>query len=128
MKFTERIMNDMDEKIRRVRELHRPRWHDPYSKSGQVWLVCHGCDEGAHAEDRPPWPCSTAGIVYTAREIAIREPQIAECTQDHGTAVCGDRIRPQAVFLRPQGGQLAVARWNCSHVQPVPVEPVDPWE
>ena len=121
-------MEDADEKIRRVRELHRPRWYDEHHQRAQVWLVCHGCDEGAHAEDRPPWPCSTAGIVYTAREIAIREPQIAECTQDHGRKGDGTPHHPQAVFLKPVGGQLVAARWMCDHVQPVLVEPVDPWE
>jgi len=116
-----------DETIAQVRELHRPHWHDPYSRSGQVWLVCRGCDEGAHAEVPPGWPCSTAEIVYADEEIAARQPQVPECTADHGLRSDGQPVRPQAVFLRPCGGQLVAARWNCGHVPPVPVESGDPW-
>ena len=116
----------MDDLIARVRELHRPRWHNPYSRSGQVWLTCHGCDEGAHAESPPSWPCSTAEIVYTSEEIEAREPHVAECTADHGTNYHGTPLHPQAVFLL-RDGQLMAARWNCSHVVPVPVESSDPW-
>jgi hypothetical protein len=124
-----REMSDaFEERLHRVRELHRPRWHDPYMPGGQVWLACHGCDEGGHATGPAMWPCRTAEIVYTAREIAVREPQVPECTADHGTTRSGHVIRPQAVFLKPAGGQLVAARWNCDHVQPVPVDPVDPWE
>lgn len=116
----------MDDLVRRVRELHRPRWHNPYDRSGQVWLVCHGCDEGGHAEGPPPWPCRTAGIVYTAEEIAQREPKIAECVSDHGTRTNGLPVRPPAVFLL-RDDQLLAARWKCDHVPPVPVESDDPW-
>jgi hypothetical protein len=113
--------------IARVRELHRPRWYDPYSRSGQVWLVCRGCDEGSHAETPPWWPCSTAEIIYTAEEIAAREPQVPECPHDHGNRGDGTAIHPQAVFIRREGALFA-ARWNCDHVPPVPVDPVDPWD
>jgi hypothetical protein len=116
----------MDDPITRVRNLHRPRWYDPYSPSGQVWLTCHGCDEGAHAEAPASWPCSTAEIVYTAEEIAAREPHVPECP--HGHSVRTERpVQPQAVFIRHHGGPLLAARWACDHVEPVPVEPVDPW-
>lgn len=116
--------------IARVRELHRPRWYDPYSRSGQVWLTCHGCDEGAHSECPPPWPCSTAEIVYTAEEIAARDPatMVAECPRDHRKLGHGEPISAGAIFLRSQDGRLLAARWNCTHVGPVPVEPVDPWD
>jgi hypothetical protein len=124
-----RQMSDaLEERLHRIRELHRPHWRDPLGQSGQVWLACHGCDAGDYAEGPALWPCRTAKIVYTAKEIAIREPQIPECTHDHGTRRDGTPIRPQAVFVRPRGGQLIAARWNCDHVQPVPVEPVDPWD
>lgn len=116
-----------EETVIRVRELHAPRWHDEYHQSGQVWLVCPGCDEGAHAESPPPWPCRTAEIVYSDKEIAAREPQIAECTADHGLRRDGQPIRPQAVFIRHQDGPLMAARWNCDHVAPVPAESDDPW-
>jgi hypothetical protein len=118
----------MDDLVRRVRELHRPHWFDPYERSGQVWLICRGCDEGAHSESPPQWPCGTAEIVYTTEEITMREPAVPECTADHGVHPRdGTPYRPQAVFLRPSGGQLVAARWNCDHVQPVPVMSNDPW-
>jgi hypothetical protein len=116
----------MDDLVRRVRELHRPRWYNPYSQSGQVWLVCHGCDEGGHAEAPASWPCRTAEIVYTAEEIEKREPKIAECPEDHRTYGEGPPVRAQAVFLLCDG-QLVAARWKCDHVPPVPVESGDPW-
>lgn len=117
---------DRDDLVRRVRELHAPRWYDPYSRSGQVWLVCHGCDEGAHAESPAPWPCSTAEIVYSEEEIAAREPQIPECTADHGLRGDGQPVRLPAVFLL-RAGQLYAARWDCGHVPMVPAESADPW-
>ena len=118
-------MDDSD-LVRRVRELHAPRWFNDYNRSGQVWLACHGCDEGAHAEMPAFWACSTAMIVYTAEEIAAREPQVPECTADHGQRGDGQPSRPQAVFLL-KDGQLYAARWNCDHVPMVPVESADPW-
>jgi hypothetical protein len=118
----------MTEIIARVRELHRPRWYDPYSPAGQVWLVCDGCDEGAHAEAPASWPCSTAEIVYTDEEIAQREPQVAECPDGHHVRADGTPYQPQAVFIRHHGGPLLAARWKCDHVTPVPVDPVDPWK
>lgn len=116
----------MDDLVRRVRELHRPRWHNPYTPSGQVWLVCHGCDEGVRTETPASWPCRTAEIVYTAEEIEKREPKIAECPEDHRTYGEGAPVRAQPVFLL-RDGRLLAARWKCDHVTPVPVESGDPW-
>lgn len=118
----------MSDSIARVRELHRPRWYNPYTSSGQVWLVCHGCDEGAHAETPASWPCSTAEIVYSAEEIVAREPQVAECPVPGHRRPDGQSYQPQAVFIRHHRGPLLAARWKCDHVTPVPVDPVDPWE
>ena len=94
------------EVITAIRELHRPHWYDPLVKSGQVWLVCGGCDEGAHAEDPPPWPCRTADLVYTAAEISAREPHVPECPEDHRTIGTGPPVQAKAVFLRPLHGDL----------------------
>lgn len=118
----------MTDIIARVRDLHRPRWYEPYAPLGQVWLVCHGCDEGAHAEAPASWPCRTADIVYTAEEIEKREPKVAECPEDHRTYGEGPPVRAQAVFIRHHGGPLLATRWKCDHVTPVPVDPVDPWK
>lgn len=111
----------MTDELARVRELHRPLWHDPLTHVGerQVWLVCRGCDEGDHAEGPPAWPCRTAEIVYGAGEIASREPQVPGCPENH---------RAQAVFMRAEHGTVTARRWKCSHVQPVPVESGDSWE
>lgn len=119
------MSDDFEERLRRVRELHAPRWLNEYNKSGQVWLVCRGCDEGAHAESPAPWPCSTAEIVYAAGEITAREPKVPECTADHGLRGDGQPVRPPAVFLL-RGGQLYAARWNCDHVPMVPAYFPDP--
>lgn len=110
-----------------VRELHRPLWYDPLTQSGQVWLVCHGCDEGGHAEGPPSWPCRTADLVYTHAEITAREPQVPECPENHRTVGTGPPARARAVFLRPRDGLLVAARWKCDHVQPVPVAAPDDW-
>jgi hypothetical protein len=110
-----------DDLATRIRELHRPLWHDPLDRPGerQVWLVCHGCDAGAHAESPADWPCATAEIVYSPAEIAAREPQVPECAEDP---------RAQAVFVRSPAGRLMARRWKCDHIQPASVESSDPWE
>jgi hypothetical protein len=100
----------------RIRQLHRPVWHD---ERGQSWLLCDGCDEGSHAELPAGWPCRTAGIVYSADEIAATEPQVPECAEDHGTNYRGTSVHPPAVFVRAADGQLWARRWKCDHVQPV---------
>lgn len=112
-----------------VRDLHRPRWYDPYERSGQVWLTCAGCDAGAHSESPPGWPCSTAELVYSAQEIADRQPpQLPECPK---------HPRAQVVFVRPRRlteddhlafDPLQARRWACDHVAAVPVDPADPWD
>lgn len=113
-----------------IRELHKPFWHQQYSgrSTEQVWHVCRGCDDGPHAEGPPSWPCQTAGLVYTADEIAAREPQVPECPHDHRTFGEGPPVQAQAVFMRLADGRVEARRWKCDHVPGVPVTSSDPWE
>jgi hypothetical protein len=118
-----RRLVDAMEAMAKVRDLHQPRWEDPMVASGQVWLVCTGCDEGAHAEGPAWWPCRTAGIVYTPTEIASREPpSLPEC-HEHPEW----KRQAPVVFVRPRGGELMAKRWGCDHVAAVPVTSPDPW-
>jgi hypothetical protein len=91
-----------------IRKLHEPHWYRSYRRPAeQVWPVCGGCDEGAHAETPSSWPCSTAGLVYTPAEIAPWEPQVPECPENH---------RAQAIFIRRADGRVEAARFMCDHV------------
>jgi hypothetical protein len=121
-------MDNPAETLAKVRELHRPRWYDPYVRSGQVWLICRGCDEGAHSESPPGWPCSTAELVYSEQERADREePQMPGCPE---------HPRDRVVFVRPRSpqegrltfGLLQARRWRCDHIEPIPVTSPDPWD
>lgn len=40
--------------------------HSPENSGLGLW--CQGCDEGAHADDSPAWPCSTIDLIRAGLE------------------------------------------------------------
>ena len=118
-------MSDPAEIIAAVRALHQPAWHRQYTGRypEETWLVCHGCDEGPYAEAAPGWPCRTADLVYTAEEIAAREPRVPECPEDHRTIGEGPPVRARAVFMLLADGTIEQRRWQCDHVAGIPLTP-----
>ena len=62
------------ERERVVQLIHLIRvLHKPVKTS---WgLSYHGCDLGPHPEDHPDWPCSTAELVFTPKEISAAEKE-----------------------------------------------------